>query len=284
MQKIALVSDDICSLSPRIIKNFKIEIVKTKMSFPEWEKWPERNIYQVIKETKKIPKTSAPSPGDFLKIYQKLNSAFDKILVITVSAKLSGVFNSAFVARELFENYSKVFLFDSASAVAGEGLLVLRAGELIKEGKDFDTILKELEETKSKIKTFAFLKSLFWARKTGRVSFWQKFAFDFLKIFGINPYPGIENGEIKFSGFNIWNYNRLGAIFNKIKKEAKNKRIKVGINYTDDIDLALKLKSRIENELKTEVAFFSMVPPIVGATSGPGTLIVALMETSKILF
>jgi len=278
MEKIALVSDDICSLPPRIIKNFKIEIVKTKMSFPEWEKWPERNIYKVMKETKKIPKTAAPPPGDFLKIYQKLDSSFDKILVITVSAKLSGVFNSAFVARELFENYSKVFLLDSASAVAGEGLLVLKAGELIKEGKDFETILKELEETKKKIKTFAFLKSLFWARKTGRVSFWQKFVFDFLKILGVDPYPGIQDGQIKFSGFNVWNYNRLRAIFHKIKKEAKNKKIRVGINYTDNIDFALKLKEKIENELKAEVSFFSMVPPIVGGTSGPGTLIVALME------
>ncbi len=275
MKKIALISDDICSLPPSIIRKFEIEIVKTKMNFPEWEEWKERNIYQVIKETKKIPKTAAPSPGDFLKAYQKLKDIAQKILVITVSARLSGVFNSAFSARELFEESSKIFLFDSGSAVAGEGLLVLRAAELIKEGREIEEVLKELEILKKKIKFFAFLKTLFWARKTGRVFVWQKFVFDILKIFGVTPYLGIKEGEIKFFGFNTWTYNPLNAIFNQIRREAKKGKIRVGINYTDNIEFALKLKEKIDRELKAEVSFFSSVPPIVGAITGPGTLILA---------
>jgi DegV family protein with EDD domain len=275
MKKIALVSDDICSLPPTLIREFEIEIVKTKMSFPEWEEWPERNIYKVIKETKKIPKTAAPSPGDFLKAYQKLKDNSEKILVITVSARLSGVFNSAFSAKELFEDPSKIFLFDSGSAVAGEGLIVLRAAELIKEGKEIEEILKELESLKKKVKIFAFLKTLFWARKTGRVLIWQKFAFDILKIFGVTPYLGIREGEIKFFGFNTWTFNQLNAIFNQIKREAKKGKIRVGINYTDNIEFALRLKEKIEKELKLKVSFFSSVPLIVGAVTGPGTLILA---------
>ena len=275
MKKIALISDDICSLPPSIIRKFEIEIVKTKMSFPEWEKWQERNIYQVIKETKKIPKTAAPSAGDFLKAYQKFKNIAEKILVITISSRLSGVFNSAFFARELFEDPAKIFLFDSELAVAGEGLLVLRAGELIKEGKEIEEILKELEILKKKIKFLAYLKTLFFAKKSGRISFWQKFSFDILKILGVTPYLGIKEGEIKFSGFNLWTYNPLNAIFNQIKREAKKGKIRVGINYTDNIGFALKLKEKIEKELKAEISFFSSVPPIVGAITGPGTLILA---------
>jgi fatty acid-binding protein DegV len=53
----------------------------------------------------------------------------------------------------------------------------------------------------------------------------------------------------------------------------KKGKIRVGINYTDNGDIGLKLKEKLEKDLKAEVLFVSMVPPIVGANSGPRTLI-----------
>jgi len=64
-------------------------------------------------------------------------------------------------------------------------------------------------------------------------------------------------------------------MFNQLKHQAKKGKIRVGINYTDNAEIALKLKEKIEKELRAEVLFVSMVPPIVGANSGPGTLISA---------
>jgi DegV family protein with EDD domain len=144
MEKIGIITEDICSLPEKQIKDFKIEIVKTKLYFPEWEKFPEKNLYQLMKETKATPKTSAPPPADYLKAYQKLSKKFEKVLVITVSSKLSACFNFTFQAKELFKEPEKIFLFDSWQAVCGQGLLVLKAIELIDQGKDIEKILKIL--------------------------------------------------------------------------------------------------------------------------------------------
>jgi DegV family protein with EDD domain len=273
--KIGIITEDVCSLPERMIRDFQIEIVKTKLYFPEWEKFPEKNLYQLMKETKATPKTSAPPPGDYLKAYQKLSKNFEKILVITISSKLSACFNSAFQAREIFEEPEKIFIFDSWQAVAGQGLLVLKAIESIKKGREIEDILKELENLKKKIKLFGFLKTTYWAEKIGRVNHKLTVAFNALKIFGVFPYFGIKEGKVGFSGFNFWTVDEFEGVFNQLKHQAKKGKIKAGINFTDNFEFAIKLKEKVEKELEAEVLFVSMVPPIVGANSGPGTLIAA---------
>lgn len=273
-EKIGLVVDDICSLPEKLVQEYRIEIVKTKLFFPEWEKFPERNLYQIMKETKAHPKTSAPSPGDYLKAYKKVLNDFDKVLVITLSSKLSATYNSARQAKELMPDPSKISVFDSLSAVAPEGLLTIKAAELIKQGKGLGEFLKTLEFLREKAKLFGFLETTYWIEKIGRMNHWQATAFKFLKSFGVQPYIGLKKGKVGLTGFNFWTRDPFKALFNQIKHEAKKtKKIQVGINYTDNIDLAHKLKEKIEKNLKAEATFISLVPPIVGANSGPGTLI-----------
>jgi len=79
MSSIGLIIDDICSVPEKIINDFQIEIAKTKLYFSELGKFPEKNMYQVMVETKAHPKTSAPSPGDYLRAY-KLRERVEKEL------------------------------------------------------------------------------------------------------------------------------------------------------------------------------------------------------------
>jgi len=278
--KIGLVVDNICSLPEKLVNEYQIEIVKTKLYFPEWEKFPEKNLYQVMRETKAGPKTSAPSPGDYLKAYKKTLEKFEKVLVVTLSSKLSATYNSARQAKELMPDPSKIFIFDSLSAATPEGLLTFKAAQLIREGKDIEEILKILEELREKIKFFGFLETTYWVEKIGRMSHWQATAFKILKGFGVQPMLGIKKGKVALTGFNFWTKDTFKALFHQLKHQAKkSKKIQVGINYTDNIDLAYKLKEKVEKELEGEVVFISPVPPIVGANSGPGTLIAGCLPT-----
>ncbi|PIV45005.1 MAG: hypothetical protein COS25_02155 [Candidatus Nealsonbacteria bacterium CG02_land_8_20_14_3_00_37_10] len=298
--KIGLVVDDICSLPEKLVNEYQIEIVKTKLYFPEWEKFPEKNLYQVMRETKAGPKTSAPSPGDYLKAYKKTLEKFEKVLVVTLSSKLSATYSSARQAKELMPDPSKIFIFDSLSAATPEGLLTFKAAQLIREGKDIEEILKILEELREKIKFFGFLETTYWVEKIGRMSHWQATAFKILKGFGVQPMLGIKKGKVALTGFNFWTKDTFKALFHQLASVArremkvnseggklhrseheakKSKKIQVGINYTDNIDLAYKLKEKVEKELEGEVVFISPVPPIVGANSGPGTLIAGCLPT-----
>jgi len=282
--KIGLVVDDICSLPEKLIEEYQIEIVKTKLYFPEWERFPEKNLYQIMKETKVSPKTSAPSPGDYLKAYKRVLQNFEKVLVITLTSKLSATYSSALQAKELMPDPSKIFIFDSLAAATPEGLLTLKAAQLIREGKEIEEIIKILENLREKIKFFGFLETTYWVERIGRMSKWQGLVFKILKGLGIQPMLGIKEGRVCLTGFNFWTKDTLKALFHQLKHQAKKmKKMIVGINYTDNIDLAYQLKEKVEKELNSEVVFISPVPPIVGANSGPGTLIAGCLpiETNQ---
>jgi len=261
-------------LPEKIINEYQIEVVKTKLFFPEWEKFPEKNLYQSMRETKAHPKTSAPSPGDYLKAYKKLLENFEKVLVVTLSSKLSATYSSARQAKELMPEPSKIEIFDSLLASAPEGLVAIRAGELIREGKNLEEIVKTLGNLREKAKLFGFLETTYWVEKIGRMSHWQGKAFGILKSLGVQPMLGIKKGKICLTGFNFWTKDTFKALFHQLKHQAKKmKKMEVGINYTDNIDLAYKLKEKVEKELGAEVLFTSLAPPIIGANSGPGTLL-----------
>ena len=273
-QKIGLIVDDVCALPERIINDFQIEIVKIKLYFPEWDKLPEKNLYQIMKETKAGPKTSAPSPGDYLKTYKKILDKFEKVLVITLSSKLSATYSSALQAKEFMPDPSKIEIFDSLAAATPEGLLTLRAAELIREGKNLEEILKILDNLREKIRFFGFLEKTYWVEKIGRMSSRQAAAFKILKTLGVQPMLGLKKGKVGLTGFNFWTKDTFKALFYQLKHQSKKSgKLRVGINYTDNIDLAYQLKEKIEKELSAEVAFISLVPPIIGTNSGPGTLI-----------
>ncbi len=273
-EKIALVTDDICSLPEELLDEFQIEVVKIKLFFPEWEKFPEKNLYQIMKETHAHPKTSAPSPGDYLKVYKKVLEKFEKVLVITLTSKLSATYNSAYQAKQMMSDPSKIIIFDSWQASVPEGLLTLKAAELIKQGKSVEETVKTLENLRGKIKLFGFLKITYWVEKIGRMNHWQATAFKILKGLGVQPMVGIKKGKVGLTGFNFWTKDVFKALFHQLKHQTKKYgKIKMGINYTDNIDLAYKLKEKAEKELGAEVLFISLVPPIVGANSGPGTLL-----------
>jgi len=281
MDNIGIVTDNISSLPEKIVQKYQIETVKTKLFFPEAEKFPEKNLYQIMEETKAYPKTSAPSPGDFVKVYKKLSRRFQKILVITLSSHLSGTYNSAFQAKEFLEDPSRIELVDSKHAVAGEGLLTLKAIELVQQTGDIEEIKNKLENFKQEIKMVAFLKNTFWVEKIGRMTGQQVWLFQTLKSLGIQPIIGIKKGRVGFTGFNFGSRDVFKAIFHQLYYHSQRIRrrfkvtMRVGINYTNNIGLAYDLKEKIEKELGAEVTFVSLVPPIVGANSGPGTLIAA---------
>lgn len=279
-QKIGLIVDDVCALPEKLIQEFQIEIIKTKLYFPEWDGFPEKNLYQVMKKTKAGPKTSAPSPGDYLKAYKKVLANFEKVLVVTLTSKLSATYNSARQAKELMPDPSKIEIFDSWAAATPEGLLTLRAAELITRGKKLREVLKTLEDLRERIKFFGFLETTYWVEKIGRMNKWQGTAFRILKCLGVLPMLGFKRGEVGLTGFNFWTKDVFKAMFHQLRYQIKKSgEVRVGINYTDNIDMAYQLKQKVEKELKAEVAFISPVPPIIGANSGPGTLIAGCLPT-----
>lgn len=140
------------------------------------------------------PKTACPSPEAFQKAIEESDA--DEIYVVTLSASLSGTFQSASIGLSLYEENGgtkKVHIFNSKSASAGECKLCLDIQELKDAGKSFEEVVEEVEMACDDLKTLFVLESLDTLRKNGRLSGIKSLLAGALNI---KPIMGAVDGSI----------------------------------------------------------------------------------------
>jgi len=291
MSKIGLVNDEAADLPQEIIEKYQIAVVPVKMDWPDIENLPGENTFQKMREAEKrgiksFGKTSQPSPKDFLEAFQRQLERFEKIICITITSKLSGTYNSACQAKSLLgpEKGGRVFVVDSLNATCGTGLLVLKAVDLINEGKNIEEIVKELEKFTPKIYLYIMLENIKWLEASGRIpptlANWVKK----MQKIGIRPIIGVKKGLVKAIGIKVGVKDVPSALFAKFKTKAEGfkkqgKKIRAAIVHGDNLEEAKKLKEMIEDEFKeVEVAFINLVDDVLAVIAGPDALALGWCE------
>ena len=104
-------------------------------------------LYYELAHSEEIPKTSAPSPGDFVKLYTDLATDADQIVSIHLSQGYSGTYNAATLAKRYVQDNRRVEVIDSNSVSVGLGLLVIAAARAAQEGKNSGQIVDMTQQT-----------------------------------------------------------------------------------------------------------------------------------------
>lgn len=157
-------------------------------------------FYEKLIETDVLPKTSQISPYEFLEAYREefetgQEEETVQLLVITLSSKLSGTYQSACIAAEEYEK--QVYVVDSENVAVGEHCLVMRAVELVQMGKSIDEVVTCLEKEKKELQVIALLDTLEYLKKGGRISATAAMLGGALSI---KPVVGVEDGEVVVLG------------------------------------------------------------------------------------
>ena len=126
-----------------------------------------RTFYQKLIETDAMPSTSQASPAAFAEQYDQAAAADEEVVVITISSKLSGTYQSAMIAAA---RCSSVYVVDSENASVGCGILVGLALRYLRDGMTASAIAEKLQEDKKKIVVIALLDTLEYLKRGGRIS------------------------------------------------------------------------------------------------------------------
>ena len=164
------------------------------------ETFDQSAFIEKVKACPECPKTACPSPESFKKAYEEADA--DAVFVITLSNHLSGSYNSAVLAKELYEEEKKeagepvtkkIAVIDSLSASSGELDQALYIRDLCEQGLDFETVAEMAEAYSHRMKTYFVLETLDTLRKNGRLSGHQAF---FATALNIKPVMGAKEGVI----------------------------------------------------------------------------------------
>lgn len=154
-----------------------------------------KQFYEMLIESDTLPVTSQIPPFRFEEAMKKAVAQGDEVIVITLSAKLSGTWQSAMIAAEKFPG--SVYVVDSENVTVGEHILNEYAFRLIDQGLSAAEIVKKLNLLKKRIRLVALLDTLEYLKKGGRISGAAALAGSILSI---KPVIAIQNGEVVILG------------------------------------------------------------------------------------
>lgn len=164
-------------------QNVALEMEVDGVRIVDDETFDQKDFLKKVKESPTGPKSSCPSPESYLKLYR---GAEDHVYVVTLSKELSGSYNSAELARKLYEEENsdgkKIYVFNSRSASVGETLIGIKAQECEESGMSFEETVKEVENYISGQNTYFVLETLETLRKNGRLSNLKAFVANALNI------------------------------------------------------------------------------------------------------
>ncbi len=274
---VGIVTDSVADLSPQIVKELGISVVPLSVRFGEEvyrdgiDLTPDQ-FYAKLKTSRVFPNTSVPSPGDFLKVYDKLAEKTDEILVILVSARLSATYEVARQSIEKMKRKCRVELLDSETATMSEGFIVIAAAKAAKEGASLDEVLMVARQAVPRVDFRAAFDTLEYLRRGGRIGRAQAFLASMLRI---NPIIALKNGVVEPAGRTR---SRSKAIDHLYKFAASYVKIEeMAVENTACPDEAEALVERLGAIYPEERIHRSRMTPVIGTHTGPGLLLVAVM-------
>lgn len=154
------------------------------------ESFDQAEFLRRARESRNCPKSSCPSPQSYVDAYR---GEAEHVYAVTLSSKLSGSYNSAVLAKELYLEEAgdkEIHVFDSRSASVGETLIGLKIRELEDAGKSFTEVVEETERYIEEQQTYFVLETLETLRKNGRLSnlkAWVASALNIKPVMGSTP-------------------------------------------------------------------------------------------------
>ena len=277
--KTRIVVDSTADILPEYLD--QIHTVPLTVSFGEEEyidgvTMDHRTFYQKLIETDAMPSTSQASPAAFAEQYDQAAADDEEVVVITISSKLSGTYQSAMIAAA---GRSSVYVVDSENASVGCGILVGLALRYLRDGMTASAIAEKLQEDKKKIVVIALLDTLEYLKRGGRISKAAAFAGGLLNI---KPVISIADGEIQLLGRargSKMGNNLLAQQIQKVGGIDFTKPVLLGYTGLSDV----LLQKYIEDSSYLWSAFLDAVRyvsigSVIGAHAGPGAIAVAFFR------
>ena len=198
-----IVVDSCCELPEEYRNDPRFQTIPLGLQVDDWHIMDDENFNQAeflkrVASAKDCPKSSCPSPEKFMESY---NVDAERVYGVTLTAKLSGSYNSAVLGKNLYEETygeKKIHVFDSKSASCAESLIALKVMDIEESGKyTFEEIVEKMEEFRDKMQTYFVLDNLDFLKKNGRLTGLKALAATTLNI---KPVLKAIDGEIAQAG------------------------------------------------------------------------------------
>jgi len=172
-QKVAIVMDGACSLTPAQGEELGVHIAPVYVNFGDKTyqagvDLEASEFYSMMQASNKLPTTAQPTAADFIKLYTRLADEVDEIITIVISHHMSATIQSVEMAKEEFSKVP-IHIIDSESVSLGFGMMAIAAARAAAQGQDAQSVIHLVENIKQRINVIFTVDTLEYLHKGGRI-------------------------------------------------------------------------------------------------------------------
>lgn len=276
---VRIMVDSTADMTPEVAKQVTVvplTILFGEEAYVDGVTLTHEQFYEKLVESDVMPTTSQASPAVFEDYFAAAREKSEEVVVITVSAKLSGTYQSAMIAAN---DYDNIYVVDSHSVAIGAGILAQRALEMVNEGCNAETIFRQLKEERKNIRIVAMLDTLEYLKRGGRISKTVAFAGGLLSI---KPVVSLRDGEIEILGKARGSRQGNNLLVKEIQAAGGvdfDKPLLLGYTGLSDALLQKYIQdSAFLWEGAVDKLPYTLIGSVVGTHAGPGAVAVAFFK------
>ncbi len=279
---VRIITDSASDIPQSTAKEWGIDVIPLKVRFGEEEfldgvTLPPQEFYKKLVETDEIPKTSQISPYEYTQHFKAALEAGDEVIYFSLSAGVSGSYQSACIAAEDLEG--DVHIVDTRQFCISEYIIVQRAVQLRDQGMNAAEIVEAIKEEMDRVHVISVFDTLEYLKLGGRLSSAAAFAGNLLMI---KPVITIEDGMVKVIGKARGSRNSHNMLMEFVRKTGGidfDRPICLAYSgFNDDVLKKYVEDSRILYEGHEDKLQYAKVGATIGTYSGPGAIALAYFE------
>lgn len=281
---IALVTDSIADLPNEMIDKYQIHMFPLNLLINNTNYYDKVTIqnerfYELMDSVKTYPTSSQPNAKNLENFFSFLTTYYQDIIVVTVSKKMSGTYQAFVDVATKFKN-NHITVINSKQNSGAEGLIVMKAAQMIDHGLPYDQIIEKVQEIIDKSQILVSVKTLKYMVRSGRVS---KVTGLIGKIMNLKPVISIDengNGIIFEKSLSLKSSNK--KIQKHIEKILETESIDTySIVHCNALDRANEYAAKYEQIIGKKPAYIMNISTIVAMNAGIGTVAIAYIKGAK---
>ncbi len=278
---VRIVTDSTADLPEQVIDDLRITVVPLHIYFGDEAFLDGVSIskdvfYQRLAQPNAVlPRTAAPSAGEFADVYRGVTDDADGIVSIHLSPKLSATHSAARVAAEALAPTQRIAVVDSTTVSLALGLLVKHAATMAEEGATADEIVRTIESLAPSSRFFGVLGTLEYLHKGGRIGTATAFLGSMLHV---KPIVGLRDGAAYPIERVRGRHQALERVIQRVASHGELLHLAVG--HTTDEQGMQVLANRLCRSVPLERIVRARCGATLGTYLGPGAFGVALVEAT----
>jgi len=281
MDEVAIVTDSAACLPRDLIERYKIHIVPAGnvlfrgRIFRDGHELTHEAAYHILEREPDKFFTSPVSPNELLETFVDAGKNAGKVLYISLSSKLSTLYNAAQLAKQMAANttnHISIEIMDSETVTAAQGFIVLAAARTAAKGKLLPEVISAAGAVKSAVDLCYIIENIHNLYRSGRL---PKAIADVGSKLNAMPIVTVRNNSIHLCHIVRNKKSGISNIIEILKRKVGDSPIRAAVLHSDAFNEASEIYNHIYENFDCFELWINQFSPLMAYTTGRGVIGIA---------